>query len=242
MKVALCFSGKLGNWKSCTDSITQNIIHPLKPDIYLSTWNNEDYLEFNRYYKVKKFTVWPSDAYNYSVNKKDLPYQPSSGLLPMLFNMQSVYKLLPKKKKIYDLVIRLRPDIQVLEPIKRYELQDCIDNNHIRLPYFESNNIYNHEEELKKQFAFSFVNDQAALPSQVNDQIAVGSIESMKKYMNCLNEVEQAIKFLWNEGYPEYMIKVPESVLTICLKSKNCKYKKLTGLNNFGNIKTKLIR
>ena len=43
MKVALCFSGKLGAWKLTRDSIFENVILPLKPDIFLSTWENEEY-------------------------------------------------------------------------------------------------------------------------------------------------------------------------------------------------------
>jgi len=35
MKVALCFSGKLGAWKLTRDSIFENVILPLKPDIFL---------------------------------------------------------------------------------------------------------------------------------------------------------------------------------------------------------------
>ena len=52
----------------------------------------------------------------------------------------------------------------------------------------------------------------------------------------------QAVDIMWNEGYPEYMIKVPESVMTMCLNIRQCKYKQLTGTNSFGNIKTLLIK
>lgn len=241
MKVALCFSGKLGAWEKCVDSIVNNIISPLKPDIFFTTWSSEDYKNFFKIYKPKKFTLTGEESIDlFDIYKH--PVQPSKGLLPMLINMKAVYTLLKTQKTKYDLIIRLRPDIQVLEQIKKHEIQDCIKSNCIRLPLFESTNIYNHEEELKKQFAFSFVNDQAALPDQINDQIAIGTPDQMGKYMTCLDDYVNAINMLWNEGYPEYMIKVPESVLTITLKLKNCKYKQLTGSNPFNNIKTKLIR
>ena len=108
----------------------------------------------------------------------------------------------------------------------------------IKLPFFESLNIYNHEEELKKEFAFSFVYDKASLPNQINDQLAIGSDNAMNKYMNCIHNIHEAINYMWTDGFPEYMIKVPESVFTIQLQRRNCKYKQLTGTNSFGNIKT----
>jgi hypothetical protein len=241
MKVALCFSGKLGNWQDCYDSILQNIIAPLKPDIYFATWNTEDYQNFFKQYRPTKFMVHDESCIKtFDIFKHEV--EPNPALLPMLINMKAVYKVIENQKTKYDLVIRLRPDIQVLEQIKIHEIQDCIKSKSIRLPFFESSNIYNHEEELKKEFAFSFVYDQASLPNQVNDQIAIGHPSEMKKYMSCLDNYVHAINLLWNEGYPEYMIKVNESVLTIALQLKNCKYKQLTGTNSFNNIKTKLIR
>ena len=146
------------------------------------------------------------------------------------------------KKKDYDLVIRLRPDVMVLEQIKKHEIKDCLKNKNILLPLFESDNIYDHEEELKKEFSFSFVYDKASLPNQINDQIAIGHPDQMNKYMNSLMSVGMAIKMLWDEGYPEYMIKVPESVMTICLNIQQCRYKQLTGTNSFGNIQTVLCK
>ena len=133
-------------------------------------------------------------------------------------------------------------DIQVLEQIKSHEIKDCLKNKHIRLPLFESTNIYNHEEEIKKEFNFSFIHDKASLPNQINDQLAIGHPDQMNKYANCLSSVATAIKIMWEEGYPEYMIKVPESVITMCLNIQQCKYKQLTGTALFNNIKTKLIR
>lgn len=241
MKTALLFSGKLGDWKECSNSITKNIINPLKPDIFFATWNTENYPDFYNYYKPKKFTITgDEDLRLFDIHKH--PVEPSKGLLPMLFNMKAVYNLFCNQKTKYDLVIRLRPDIQVLEQIKKHELHDCIKNKSIRLPFFESSNIYNHEEELKKEFSFSFVYDKASLPNQINDQFAIGHPDEIKKYMNCLDYYVNAINILWNEGYPEYMIKVPESVITICLNIQNCKYRQLTGTNSFGNINTILCK
>ena len=246
MRVALCFSGKLGEWKECSESIAQNIISPLKPDIFLSTWDDEPYEEFVRYYKPKK---WKAINFKDSMSflrPEKLAHKPNAGLIPMLAGMkaansiQNEYKL--RKKIRYDLVIRMRPDIKVLEQIKKHEREDCVKNKLIRLPLFESTNIYDHEEEMKKEIRFSFVYDKASLPNQINDQIAIGHPDEMNKYMNSMFSVAQAIKIMWEEGYPEYMIKVPESVMTLCLNIQNCQYKQLTGSNPFNNIKTLLVK
>lgn len=247
MKIALCFSGKLGNWEDCSSSIVENIIWPLKPDIFLTTWDDQPSYDFCQYYNpVKRKILNFSETMEYLKPKRPLAYEPNPGLIPMLAGLKicnTMYNDHALRRHIdYDLVIRLRPDIQVLEPIKIHELKDCIKNKHIRLPLFESTNIYDHDVEMKKEFSFSFVNEKASLPDQINDQLAIGHPEQMNKYMNCLSSIETAIRIMWESGYPEYMIKVPESVMTMCLNIQRCKYKQLTGTNSFGNINTILIK
>ena len=246
MKVALCFSGKLGDWKECSESIIKNIISPLKPDIFLSTWDDEPYEDFVKFYKPASWQAINFEETMKLLKPENLAYEPNAGLIPMLACIKAVNSIFQRyqqlKKKDYDLVIRLRPDVMVLEQIKKHEIKDCLKNKNILLPLFESDNIYDHEEELKKEFSFSFVYDKASLPNQINDQIAIGRPEQMNKYMNSLMSVGMAIKMLWDEGYPEYMIKVPESVMTICLNMQQCRYKQLTGTNSFGNIQTVLCK
>lgn len=246
IKTALCFSGKLGDWEDCSDSIVGNIISQLKPDIFLVTWSDDDYQEFTQFYRPKRWRTLTVDETTLNNLISDRGPRPSKGLLPMLYSMYTCNSLRMNYERQsgikYDLIIRLRPDVIVLEQIKKHEIKDCVKNNLIRLPYFESVNVYNHEEELKKEFAFSFVNDKACLPDQVNDQFAIGAPRAMNKYMMASTRIREAINFLHEEGYPEYMIKVPESVITTHLKLNNCKYKQLSGTGGFGNIKTILAK
>ena len=58
IKTALCFSGKLGDWAHCTDSIYENIILPLKPDIFLSTWDDENFQDFDT---IESFMIQQSE-------------------------------------------------------------------------------------------------------------------------------------------------------------------------------------
>ena len=244
MKVALCFSGKLGAWEQTKQSITQHIINPLKPDIFLFTWEGEDYRKFCKYYKPTRFSIL--DYQDHARKMKSTTIDIWSGLKPMTFGMKKVFGVLADymrlHKKEYDLVIRLRPDLDVLDPLKPHELKDAIKRKHIKMPFYEGHKIYDHEEELKKEFAFSFVYEKAILPDQINDQIAVGPIEPMARYMNCFDKIEEPVDFMWIDGYPDYMCRIPECIITMFLKMYNIKYSPLTGNSEFGNLRTKLIK
>ena len=244
MKVALCFSGKLGAWEQTKQSITKHVIDPLKPDIFLFTWEGEDYHKFCRYYKPTRFSIL--DYQDHARKMKSTTIDIWSGLKPMTFGMKKVFGVLADymrlHKKKYDLIIRLRPDLDVLDPLKPHELKDAIKRKHIKMPFYEGHKIYDHEEELKKEFAFSFVYEKAILPDQINDQIAVGPIEPMTKYMNCFDKIEEPVDFMWIDGYPDYMCRIPECIITMFLKMYNIKYAPLTGNSEFGNLRTKLIK
>ena len=244
MKVALCFSGKLGAWEKTKQSITQHVIDPLKPDIFLFTWEGEDYRNFCKYYKPTRFSIL--DYSDHARKMKSTTIDIWSGLKPMTFGMKKVFGVLTDymrlHKKEYDLIIRLRPDLDILDPLKPHELKDAIRRKHIKMPFYEGHKIYDHEEELKKEFAFSFVYEKAILPDQINDQIAVGPIEPMAKYMNCFDKIEEPVDFMWVDGYPDYMCRIPECIITMFLKMYNIKYSALTGNSEFGNLRTKLIK
>lgn len=247
MKIALLFSGKLGKWEDCIESITENIIWPLRPDVFVTTWEDQPSYDFCNYYNpVKRQILNFEETMKLLGSTESLDCQPNPSLIPMMAGLKasnSMFQNYALQKKIdYDLVIRLRPDVQVLEQIKIHEKNDCTKSNCIRLPLFESSNVYNHDRQMDDKVSFSFVNEKASLPNQVNDQLAIGHPDQMNKYANCLSSIATAIRIMWEGHYPEYMIKVPESVMTMCLNIQRCEYKQLTGTNSFGNIKTKLIK
>ena len=244
MKVALCFSGKLGDWEKSRDSILENILVPLKPDIFLFTWESEDYNDFIRFYKPLRFSIL--DYNKYQPQMKYNSVEAWQGLKPMTFGMMKSFQVLKDyvtaSSKEYDLVIRLRPDLQIQDRIKMHEIKESISRKHLKLPFYEGFKVYDHEEELKKDSAFSFIYEKAILPKQINDQIAIAPIEVMEKYMSAFYKLEDTIDFMISDGYPPYMCKVPESILTMFLKMNNIKYSPLTGSSKFGNLKTKLIK
>lgn len=244
MNIALCMSGKLGAWRETKKSILENIINPLDPDIFLFTWDDEEYREFVRDYKVSRFSVL-----NYKENEKLMKSSTIEywqGLKPMTFGMHKVFSLFEDyvkcAKKQYDLVIRIRPDLEIYDRIKPHEIKDSINRKHLKFPFYEGFKVYDHQEELKKEFAFSFVYEKVILPDQINDQICIGPPKQIKKYMNCFSSIEDPIEFMWNQGYPDYMCRIPECILTMFLKMNNIKYSRLTGSTQFNNLKTKLIK
>jgi hypothetical protein len=247
MKVALCFSGKLGNWTNCRESIVDFIINPLKPDIFLATWEGERFEEFSLYYKPKQISINNYQTVRDKVLDKLFGgIEPKKSLAPMLYNIQESNNLRKRHEKNqktkYDLVIRCRPDILFKEQIAKKDISHVIRTKSIRVPYFESESIYDHEEELKKPFSFSFIHDKATLPKQINDMVAIGSSEAMDKYCNSLHFARAAVSFFWEDGYPEYFIKVPESVFTKCLTLQNLEYSQLRGSGNAGNLDFQFIK
>ena len=131
MRTALLFSGKLGDWKHCVESITKNIIWPLRPDIFLTTWEDQPSYDFANYYNpVKREILSFEKTMKLLDPTKNLPCEPGPGLIPMLVGVKAsntmFHNYASLKKINYDLVIRLRPDIQVLEQIKTHEIKDCL--------------------------------------------------------------------------------------------------------------------
>ena len=237
MKVALCISGKLGEWRIAKQSILDKIIKPFKPDVFISTWDNQDCKEFLNFYKPIKFELLNFKYHENEIFKAG--DNRSLGLKPMTYGMLRSFQLIPKDALDYDLVIRLRPDLKIIDSIRKHEAKSpkCI-----KLPFYESHSIYDHQKEMSRDMSFSFIYEKSILPNQINDRIALGPANLMKKYMNSFKLIDQSINFLINEGYPEYMAEVPESILTTAARLNNIHFARLSGNSNFGNLNTELIK
>ena len=57
MKTAILISGKLGKWKEAKQSIFDKLVLPFDSDIFLFTWESEDYENFISHYKPKSFCI-----------------------------------------------------------------------------------------------------------------------------------------------------------------------------------------
>jgi len=252
IKTALCISGRLGRWEECFESINENILKEFEPDTYINIWQDEDkanILKLRQKYKPASVLV---NNYNTLVSELGLKKcikQPKPSVFPMVAGfkalMQDLIKKRNYKKKHYDLVIRIRPDIKILEKIKTEDIHNTLIDGSIMTPLFEAKTFYDHEKEIeaiKNSISFSFNSERLPLPNQINDQITIGSYKSMVNYFSCYKYIKESIEFLWNNDYPEYMLDVPESILTICFKIMGLNCKQLKGSGLMGNISTKLIK
>ena len=143
MKVAIVITGHMRCWKQLAPHFKEKYINVYNPDIYISTWNTEgwwqwgDYFkqsplvnadELREFYKPKRLVVEPFDPlFNYLFTEKATKYTNAIGhpknMISMFYKWMSGINLLEDQ---YDLVIRMRPDVQYL--------------NH--LPDFDPSNFY----------------------------------------------------------------------------------------------------
>ena len=235
--------GKLGAWEQTKRSITQHIINPLKPDIFLFTWEGEDYRKFCKYYKPTRFSIL--DYSDHARKMKSTTIDIWAGLKPMTFGMKKVFGVLADymrlHKKEYDLIHSTTTRSDILDPLKPHELKDAIKRKHIKMPFYEGHKIYDHEEELKKEFAFSFVYEKAILRSNQRSNRGWAN-RTNDQVHECFDKIEEPVDFMWIDGYPDYMCRIPECIITMFLKMYNIKYSALTGNSEFGNLRTKLIK
>lgn len=252
IRTALCISGRLGRWQECFESINENILKEFQPDTYVNIWHDEsrsDIISFQSKYKPTSVLI---NNYNTMVSElglKKCEKQPKPSVFPMVAGFKALMEDLAKKrnykKKYYDLVIRIRPDIKILEKVQPEDIQNTLIDGSIMTPLFESEIFYDHKKEIEaiqNSISFSFNNERLPLPGQINDQITIGSYKSMMYYLSCYKHVKESIEFLWNNDYPEYMLDVPESILTICFKIMGMNHRQLKGSSLMKNISTKLLK
>lgn len=157
MRVALCISGLMRTAEIACPSIIKNLIEPLKCDVFVSTWNivgtgkHKDGTELFQQPlptglvpqlfgdSLKKFII-----HNYDEVKPALTKYFYLSLNAMFWQIQQANFLRQEYERehnfSYDLVVRARPDVSVLEPILFPEVTRNEIANLIFLP--DVNNEY----------------------------------------------------------------------------------------------------
>lgn len=237
MKIALCLSGQIRNWKNCFDSINTQIIQKYNCDVFIHTWDTignpvphhyvKNFVHNNQLinteiiqkYKPKKIQI---DNTNYDFFKNKIPNSRFYNTLMMWYSIYNSNKLKcdyeSENNFVYDVNIRCRFDTF----FENFEIND-IKNNTIYLPPNE--NINNPFTELMKEKL------KTEGPSYMpNDQLSYGDFNSMNYYC-------KIYKILENNIY-EYTHH-PEGLLTEHLWKKN-KSEINVEINN--NIKMKIER
>lgn len=179
MRVALCLSGQMRTYDQCYDNLKTFILDKLNPDVFVHTWARHgksskvsenhtdtfvDIQHINNLYHplrltVDKFPENGSDKYkNVTVPdelKKEEPlhYQ---GSIPMFYKIWSCNQMTKEVDRKYDCVIKLRPDLNINEPIPDYVL------NNLDTLWFPDKDV--------------------DLQCMVSDRFAIGSVEIMDYY------------------------------------------------------------
>ena len=196
MKIAICLSGQLRNYKETFPYFRNFIINDLSPDIFIYTDKYESDLE--RLYKPKFF------EFNSNIINSDLGYKNRHSstndisLLNQFYKITECNKLKCKyedeKKFKYDLVIRCRFDSFFIRKFKKEELE--LNNNEILVPW---------------GWDFKCVSEYAE-----TDIFAIGNSEAIDKYSSVFDNLHK---------YKNDIIFHPESIIGYNIFMNNLKVK-----------------
>jgi hypothetical protein len=221
MKVALCLSGQIRNWKNSFDSINKQVIEKYNCDVFIHTWDaignsvphgvmsnfkfehNKEKIdkEIIENYKPKKIKVDNTD-YDFFINKT-----PTTRFYNTIMMWYSIYHSNNLKKEyefernfLYDVTIRARFDTY----FEHFEI-DTVNPNTIYLPP---------NENINNPFTTSMKNMLSKQgPSYMpNDQLAYGDTPSMDYYCSIYSIINKNLNTYVNH---------PEGLLSEHLWSKN---------------------
>lgn len=152
-KIALCLSGQMRTYKKVYPSLEKNILRSLNPDIFIHTWANSgivtkanskvknsfteeavQYSTLEKIYNPKKSVIEVfKEEYFYEKGDVKVPSELKQatihykGNIPMFYKIKKCNDLKREYEKEnnfrYDIVIRLRPDLAIKEPIPQKILE-----------------------------------------------------------------------------------------------------------------------
>lgn len=198
MRIALCLSGQMRTYKKCYPSLKEFILEPLKPDIFIHTWSDSGITtkikkgaefkteevtreELNKLYSPKSMIIENfKKEYTEKLKGVEVPEilkekEPRNykGTLPMFYKMQVCNELKSKWEKekgfTYDLVIRLRPDLEFLEEIPKKVLN-------------QPEKVWHNNSEDGNPSAFWQISDKFFLSNSRNMDSCCSVFENLKEY------------------------------------------------------------
>jgi len=133
MKTAIVLTGHMRCWKQLAPHFKQTYIDKYNPDIYISTWDTEGWWQWGNYfkqsppviieelidfYKPKRIAVDQYEPlYDQRFSSLALKYPNAIGhaknMISMFYKWGNGINMLDEQ---YDFVIRMRPDVQYLNP------------------------------------------------------------------------------------------------------------------------------
>lgn len=195
MKVALCISGFLRTYHQTYNYLVKNIISVYNPDIFIETWSSDDRgssFAINEHYlknlfNPKEIRIEDPKTFVLPSHLKKIKYRDPPNLLSMFYKIKQCNELKSnfelKNNFKYDFVIRFRGDLQLFSS---FDL-NAFDKNKIHVPLYGDYN-------------------------GLNDQLAIGSSQSMDIYCNLFDEIHE---------YTKKIELNPEKLLKFHLENKN---------------------
>ena len=191
MKILFLFSGSLRTFEENINTLEQ-IINKINIDYDLYMYNSDDaetiYNNVNTSIKlsmIEKTKVLVNDKIiKINLEKYKNIYNISE--IKIINTIKQWYKLKVLfdyvKKEDYDIIVRIRPDINIVD------ISENIENLSNILKNIKKDNIY---IPLKNDIYDNKIFDKLGKYNSINDQFAMGDYETMKIYSNFYNYLEK---------------------------------------------------
>ena len=115
MKVAVCISGGLRDFRQCAASIREHLIDMHGADVYAcvsASESSHDVRDFLKLYNVRTFIAVNNETHVHGFHK-----WLRAGTLCMWYKIDACQRLCDASGVVYDVVVRIRPDITATGPI-----------------------------------------------------------------------------------------------------------------------------
>jgi hypothetical protein len=171
MRIAFLFCGRIKGYEECYESFIKHVVRPLNTeyDSFLahnSDNDSSDIDNFVKLYNVKKYT---NEAADLSVAIR-VPKQPNDG------HMLNGYSMFFFWKRAYELMDAYCRDNEVRYDIVMYLRADTVFTSNIHIPNIEPSYVY--------------VPDGNDYLGGLNDQLAFGTSNIMKEYMDVYSNID----------------------------------------------------
>lgn len=200
MRVAICFSGGLRNFKHTFNNFNKYLLSPLNADVFFYGCENKEGLEqnsidFSQIYNPKSMTIRDKKFYEEMSDKYPGVLK---SFIPQVFNIKECYDLLKKYEDEngfnYDIIIRARLDCFFFREITTEELNTALDGSLI----------------MPIEWAFKEVH-----PYAETDSFLISNRENYDLYAKLYENIY--------DYYPK--INHPESIIGFHIKAKNLNVK-----------------
>ncbi len=180
MKLAILYSGRIDNFEKSYEKIMENIVEDNEVDFFISYQkgtNYEELIKFIEKYKPKLYRESDENYFDISqyIEPSHLIVKSKHNMMCMFLNRKYVFELFEKYVKVlnkeYDLIFSCRVDIIIKSKIDLYRLYYWSSKGYISIPGGDDQN-------------------------GINDKIAVGNYNEMKKYFKCYD----SLKYIFDNG------------------------------------------